>query len=135
VIPASRSKRSLPIPNREFGQHRSLALLLCGILAALGACGEAVERPNRESKTAPPGAGSGASGETPGPRAIVLISLDTLRADHLGIYGYERFTSPVLDQFASEGVVFDDASAPSPWTLPSHASMLTGLVPRSGMGW
>ena len=63
-------------------------------------------------------------------RVVLLLSIDTLRADHLGLYGYERFTSPVLDMLALEGVVFEDASATSPWTLPSHASMLTGLYPR-----
>ena len=61
----------------------------------------------------------------------MLISIDTLRADRLGTYGYERFTSPVLDEFARRGVVFEDASSPAPWTLPSHASMLTGLTPVS----
>jgi arylsulfatase A-like enzyme len=59
------------------------------------------------------------------------VSIDTLRADHLGVYGHERFTSPVMDALASEGVVFLDASATAPWTLPSHASMLTGLTPRT----
>ena len=63
------------------------------------------------------------------PRAVVLISIDTLRADHLGAYGHHRFTSPVLDEFAAKGVVFEDASATTGWTLPSHASMLTGLFP------
>jgi len=63
------------------------------------------------------------------PEIVVLISIDTLRADHLGVYGHERFTSPVLDAFAAQGSVFEDASAPAPWTLPSHASMLTGLYP------
>ncbi len=77
-------------------------------------------------------AGSGCESTDPvaGPRAIVLISVDTLRADHLGLYGHPRFTSPILDEFGSEGVVFTDVSAPAPWTLPSHASMLTGLFPR-----
>jgi hypothetical protein len=64
------------------------------------------------------------------PRHLILISIDTLRADHLGCYGYERPTSPAIDAMAEEGVVFDDASATSPWTLPSHASLLTGLYPR-----
>ena len=59
----------------------------------------------------------------------MLISIDTLRADHLGAYGHHRFTSPVLDEFAAKGVVFEDASATTGWTLPSHASMLTGLFP------
>jgi len=65
----------------------------------------------------------------PGPSTIVLISVDTLRADHLGVYGHHRFTSPILDAFAAQGVVFEDASATTAWTLPSHASMLTGLFP------
>jgi len=63
------------------------------------------------------------------PRVVLLLSLDSLRPDHLGFHGYERFTSPVLDEIAREGVVFEDASAAAPWTLPSHASMLTGLFP------
>lgn len=65
----------------------------------------------------------------PPPQIILLLSLDTLRPDHLGLYGYDRFTSPVLDELAREGVVFEDASAAAPWTLPSHASILTGLFP------
>jgi arylsulfatase A-like enzyme len=60
---------------------------------------------------------------------IVLISLDTLRPDHLGTYGHIRDTSPVLDALADRGVVFEDASSTAPWTLPAHASMLTGLYP------
>jgi len=65
----------------------------------------------------------------PPPRLVILVSLDTVRADHLSLYGYDRFTSPVLDTLALEGTVFEDASAVAPWTLPSHASMLTGLYP------
>ena len=61
---------------------------------------------------------------------LIVISIDTLRADHLGCYGYERATSPAIDAVAAEGVLFEDASAPSPWTKPSHASLLTGLYPR-----
>lgn len=65
---------------------------------------------------------------------LILISIDTLRADHLGCYGYDRPTSPVLDQFAAEGVLFEDVTSPSPWTLPAHASLLTGVYPfRHGM--
>jgi len=65
------------------------------------------------------------------PSNIILISIDTLRADHLSCYGYSRPTSPALDDFAAQGLLFEDASAPSPWTLPSHASMLTGRYPGS----
>ena len=63
------------------------------------------------------------------PRVVLLISIDALRPDHLGAYGYERFTSPVIDSLAREGVLFEDANAAAPWTLPSHASILTGLYP------
>jgi len=65
------------------------------------------------------------------PQLLVLISIDTLRADHLGAYGYERPTSPTLDAIARSGVVFEDAMATAPWTLPSHAAMLTGLYPST----
>ncbi len=65
------------------------------------------------------------------PRIVLLVSIDTLRPDHLGLYGYERFTSPVLDGIGREGVVFDDVSSPASWTLPSHVTMLTGLYPKS----
>ncbi len=65
------------------------------------------------------------------PLNLVLISIDTLRADRLGCYGYERDTSPALDRFARDAVVFRDVVAPSPWTIPSHVSLLTGLHPVS----
>jgi arylsulfatase A-like enzyme len=64
------------------------------------------------------------------PPNLILISIDTLRADHLGIYGYERDTSPNLDAFGREGVVFENTAAPSGWTLPSHATMMSGLAPQ-----
>ncbi len=67
---------------------------------------------------------------------IVLITLDTVRADHLSLYGYARPTSPNLDRWARQGVVFDNAIAPSSWTLASHASVLTGLLPHQhGANW
>jgi arylsulfatase A-like enzyme len=58
---------------------------------------------------------------------VILISLDTLRADHLGCYGYERDTSPTIDALAGESVLFLNTFAPSPWTLPSHISLMTSL--------
>ncbi len=59
---------------------------------------------------------------------VVLISVDTLRADHLSVYGYERPTSPRIDAWARRfAAVFRHAVAQAPWTLPSHSSMLTGL--------
>ena len=62
---------------------------------------------------------------------IVLISIDSLRADHLSTYGYSRKTSPNIDQLADEGVVFSDAYSVTSWTLPAHLSMLTSLYPLS----
>ncbi len=63
------------------------------------------------------------------PLNVVLVTFDTTRADHLGIHGYDRGLTDVFDQFAEQGVVFDRAYAPVPLTLPSHATMLTGLNP------
>ena len=60
---------------------------------------------------------------------VVLISVDTWRADHLTLYGYERETSPTLQRLATDSVVFDRAFSASPHTAPSHMSMLTGVPP------
>lgn len=91
-----------------------LRYLVCMLTAALlCACGDA--------------GGSGASADRP--RHVLLISIDTLRPDHLGSYGYARPTSPFLDDLATRGALFEQAYATSPWTLPSHATMLTGLYP------
>ena len=63
------------------------------------------------------------------PPNVLLIIVDTLRADHLTEYGYSRATSPNSSALAKRGVLFEDAIATAPWTLPSHASMMTGLYP------
>lgn len=63
------------------------------------------------------------------PPDILLISVDTLRADRLGCYGYRGIDTPNIDGLAAGGVLFESAMAPSPLTGPSHASMLTGLIP------
>jgi arylsulfatase A-like enzyme len=66
---------------------------------------------------------------------ILLIILDTQRADHLSSYGYHRPTTPYLDSLAAEGVLFERAFAQSSWTLPSHASLFTGrLMHEHGAG-
>ncbi len=57
---------------------------------------------------------------------VIVIVVDTLRADHLSAYGYQRDTSPFIDNLAREGVLFEHAISASSWTQPSHASMLTG---------
>ncbi len=63
--------------------------------------------------------------------SIVWVLWDTVRAASLGVYGYERETTPTLERLASRGVVFERAISPSPWTLPTHASMFTGLAPHA----
>lgn len=68
------------------------------------------------------------TGERPA-RGFLLISIDTLRADHLGCYGYERETSPFIDSLAARGTVFENAYVQLPGTLPSHMSIFTGLYP------
>ena len=60
-------------------------------------------------------------------RHVILISLDTLRSDHLSCYGYGRDTSPNIDFLAGDGVLFAETRAPSPWTLPSHISLMSAL--------
>jgi arylsulfatase A-like enzyme len=102
--PRMRSRPSRLLP-------RAAALLVRGLAAlALAACSDSdagrLERPS-----------------------IVLITIDTLRADHLGCYGYFRDTTPNIDAFSRDAVVFDQAYAAMATTLPSHASMLTGLNP------
>ncbi len=62
---------------------------------------------------------------------IAIVVLDTVRADHLGTYGYDRDTSPRLDAWAQGATVFTRAYADGPWTLPAHASMFTGLPART----
>ncbi len=68
-------------------------------------------------------------GRIPSPSTIVLVTIDTLRADHLGCYGYPRPTSPFLDGLAREGILFTHAFAPISTTSPSHASLFTSLYP------
>jgi arylsulfatase A-like enzyme len=60
---------------------------------------------------------------------VILITFDTLRADHLGCYGYARPTSPNLDAFSKTADLYSRAAASSPWTVPTHASLLTGKFP------
>ncbi len=61
---------------------------------------------------------------------VLLVTFDTLRADHLSCYGYGRIETPTIDSLAAEGVLFESAYATAPITLPSHTSLLTGLYPH-----
>ncbi|MCA9936531.1 MAG: sulfatase, partial [Anaerolineales bacterium] len=62
---------------------------------------------------------------------IIFIVLDTQRADRLGVYGHRQDISPNIDQFANEGVLFEQAISPAQWTIPSHASLFTGRYPTA----
>ncbi len=65
------------------------------------------------------------------PKNILLITIDTCRADRIGAYGHPTIRTPALDGLARDGVLFTYAHAPAPMTLPSHTSIMTGLYPRS----
>jgi arylsulfatase A-like enzyme len=60
---------------------------------------------------------------------VLLIVLDTVRAESMSLYGYERLTTPKLERRFADGIVFERAIAPAPWTLPTHVSLFTGLSP------
>ena len=66
----------------------------------------------------------------PGSPNVLVVVIDTLRADHMALHGYSRETTPHVDAIAKQGVVFDNSISPSPWTLGAHASMLTGRYPH-----
>jgi arylsulfatase A-like enzyme len=71
-----------------------------------------------------------------GARNVVLIVMDTVRAQNMGLYGYARNTTPRLSTWARRGIRFDQALAPAPWTLPSHCSFMTGQWPSTlGAHW
>jgi len=111
-----------------------LAACLLAVLS-LGACGPLGESPTPPGAESPdPGAerpGAEPAGSVGAARNVLLLTLDTLRADALGAYGQQRPSSPSLDRLAREGVVFEQAVSASPLTLPSHATILTGLFPSA----
>jgi len=89
-----------------------LSLLGCGLTA----CGDAEPAPARRKPTSEQ-------------LNVIVISIDTLRWDHVGFHGYERNTTPTLDELASRSLVFERAYTSFSWTLVAHMSMLTGLHP------
>lgn len=112
------------------------ALQICGLLLALGGCGSPSDRDpaatgQRDASPNPPiqapwGAARDVAIATDN---ILLITIDTLRADALGFAGNPEAVTPLLDRLAAQGVVYDNAHAHAVVTLPSHASILTGLHP------
>ena len=98
------------ISRRRFLRQSAAAAATTGLLAGAGCAPEASHR----------------QGPTP-PKRIFLLTLDTLRADHMGCYGYPRLTTPFLDAVASEGVLFRDAITSCSHTNPAHVSLFSGL--------
>ncbi len=109
----ARSEGALRFTGKALFGTCVLALALSGIVAAAGWLG----------RPAPP--------EAPAGPNILLISIDSLRSDHVHAYGYHRETTPALDRLAREGALFRQAVAPTTWTLPSHLTMLTALPPHA----
>ena len=111
---------------RRWRLSMSAAALLLAVLLQGGwlVVGEALKR-WREDARPLPHAGS---------PNVLLIVLDTVRADHLSVYGYRRPTTPNLEALARRGIRFDRARASAPWTLPSHATLFTGRWPHE-VGW
>ena len=109
-----RRTRHLKHPHGHPHGIRRVILLCCMTAVMLPAC--------RRSE-------QGASVEPAPPPNIVLIVVDTLRADRVGCFGADRATTPAIDGLATDGVVFDRAYSVAPWTMPSVASILTGLYP------
>ena len=69
--------------------------------------------------------------ERAAPPSLLLVTIDTLRADHCSAYGYARRTTPFLDRLASEGALLEDFYSPSAVTAPSHAALFTGESPTA----
>jgi choline-sulfatase len=100
------SRSSGPPAEREFASRRAAGVAIFTLVAALSACA----RPQP-------------------PQHLLLVTLDTFRADRVGAYGHNGGLTPNLDRLAAEGVRFDAAWSSAPLTLPSHATLLTGLQP------
>jgi arylsulfatase A-like enzyme len=104
--------------------------LLLAMAVLLGAAGPspAADPPAPAAQNAPADANAAASVKRPN---VLIVTLDTTRADHTSAYGYSRPTTPRLAEFAKQGVRFETAYAPMATTLPSHTTMFTGLLPRT----
>jgi arylsulfatase A-like enzyme len=110
----------------DWRKPREATVGAVALLACLGACGAALWWPVPTRDVGEP--------ELPAARGrpdVVLIVLDTVRADHIALWGYERSTMPWLESFAKGATVYERALSASSWTLPSHATLFTGLLPES----
>ena len=104
---------------KRHGQRSARPVLAAVLLASFTGCADPNMRETQDTRS-----------------SVILVVVDTLRADHLGTYGYLRPTSPNLDAWAQDGRVYEHAYSTSPWTLPAFASLYTGYLPlrhRAGM--
>lgn len=119
TLPKKRNGSGKP-PTRETGRRSGLVWWAIGAAAALGCLIYFFVITPGKSRFKSPDAST---------YNVLLITLDTTRADHLGCYGYAPAKTPDLDRLAREGVRFSRAYCPAPLTLPSHVSIMTGLYP------
>lgn len=116
-----------------FSSFCSRFATVLGLVVLLGLGAISWMMPVRPSLLAEPLQPDSAFADSPN---VLFVVLDTTSARHLGSYGYHRATSPRLDALAGEGVLFENAYSAAPWTLPSHSSMFTGMLPNThGCGW
>jgi len=117
---------------------RSVVLMLTALVMSVlfSACSNSNDQEARNKNVAPSQAASSQDAAVNKKAVkiaypnIIFLVIDALRADHLGCYGYQRNTSPNIDKFSSSATVYSNAQSTAPWTLPSHASMFTGLYPQ-----
>lgn len=112
-----------------------LLLIACSSSSTPTVRKQKVERqkrvPDLKAPPLPPASKLAEKQDVEGLPDVVLVSIDTLRPDHLSSYGHDRPTSPFIDSLASQGVRFEHARSPSPWTLPAHTTMFTGQLPTT----
>jgi arylsulfatase A-like enzyme len=125
-LQSARIATSRPRGTLRFVRWSTVAMLACSVVGGITWNALALRRGDRRVAS---------GGQAAGPNVILLI-LDTVRADRLSVYGYHRPTSPALSALAARGIRFDHALATAPWTLPSHATMFTGRYPQElNVGW
>ena len=114
-------KKSVHVRNTMLFTRSRLWLAAASIALAIGVAVAVIHFADGRPARAPGRKTRGAN--------ILLVTLDTTRADHIGCYGYRDAETPVLDAFAAEGLRFENCITPTAYTLPSHASIMTGLYP------
>ena len=127
VVAAGISMRAVPWFERaDFNSRRWLLLSFPGLLGSVSSwlpplsAGDWLKERREDARSVPPA----------GTPNVLLIVLDTVRADRMSLYGYKRSTTPALERLAQRGIRFAEARATAPWTLASHATMFSGRLPH-----